>query len=392
MKLALFAATTGYQIRVFEEAARALGLEVRLATDRCHHLDDPWADRAIAVRFEDESVPQELLDFAPEAVVAVGDRPAYAAALAAQACGVRFHSPEAVRNAGDKHRARDCFRRAGMLVPVYRNDGVAPGFPCVVKPTRLSGSRGVIRANDQAEFEAAVRRVAALREPGEIIAEEYIDGREFAVEGLVTDGHLQMLALFDKPDPLVGPYFEETIYATPSRESLAVQQAIEETAQRAVTALGLSDGPVHAEMRVNERGVWMLEAAARPIGGLCARALRFNGGVTLEALILRHALGEPLPELKLDGPASGVMMIPVPGHGMLESVSGAEGDDDIVITAKLGEQLIPLPEGRSYPGFIFARAGTPEEVTELLRAKHACLQFRLLGVLPVTGAASRTDD
>lgn len=390
MKLALFAATTGYQIRVFESAARALGLDVRLVTDRCHLLDDPWADRAIAVRFEDDVVPEELVAFAPDAIAAVGDRPAYAAALAARACGVRFHPPQAVRNAGDKHLARDCFRRAGLLVPVYRHDAVAPGYPCVVKPTRLSGSRGVIRANGEREFAAAVRRIQALGEPGEILAEEYIEGREFALEGLVSGGVLRVLALFDKPDPLVGPYFEESIYVTPSRETAAVQQAITETAQRAVTALGLTDGPVHAEMRVNERGVWMLEAAARPIGGLCARALSFNGEVTLEEVILRHALREPLPPLVLDGPASGVMMIPVPGHGVLEAVEGAGGDDDIVITAKLGTRMVPLPEGRSYPGFIFARGDTPAEVERVLRVKHAGLKFRLLGVLPVTNSLSQS--
>ena len=383
MKLALFAATTGYQIRVFEEAARALELEVRLVTDRCHLLDDPWADRAIPVRFESDAVPHELIDFAPDGIVAVGDRPAYAAALAAQACGVRFHSPDAVRNAGDKHRARDCFGAAGLLVPAYRYDGLAPGFPCVVKPTRLSGSRGVIRANDPAEFAAAVKRIQAIPDHGEILAEEYIPGREFALEGLVTAGRLRVLAVFDKPDPLEGPYFEESIYVTPSDGPV---DEMERVAQQAVTALGLSDGPVHAEMRVNPQGVWMLEAAARPIGGLCARALSFNGGVTLEEVILRHALGEELLELVLDGPASGVMMVPVPGHGILESVTGGEGDDDIVITAKLGSTLIPLPEGRSYPGFIFARGATPTEVERKLRSKHQRLQFTLLGVLPVTSA------
>ena len=384
MKLALFAATTGYQIRVFEQAARALGLDVRLVTDRCHLLDDPWADRAIAVRFDATAVPRELIDFGPDAVVAVGDRPAYAAALAAQACGVRFHSPEAVLNAGDKHRARDCFRRAGLLVPAYRADGMAPGFPCVVKPTRLSGSRGVIRANNATEFAAAVKRIQAIEDHGEILAEEYIPGLEFALEGLVTAGRLRVLAVCDKPDPLEGPFFEECIYVTPSRGPVA---GIETVAQDAVVALGLSDGPVHAEMRVNERGVWMLEAAARPIGGLCARALSFNQGMTLEEVILRHALREKLPALTLDGPASGVMMIPVPGHGVLESVTGADGDPDVIITAKPGEVLVPLPEGRSYPGFIFARAATSDGVERTLRAKHRQLKFNLLGVLPVKAKA-----
>lgn len=384
MKLLIFATTTGYQIREFEQAARRLGHEVRLATDRCHLLDDPWADRAMAVRFDDASpVVGDALAFAPDGIVAVGDKPAWAAARVAAALGVRFHPPESVRNASDKHRSRDCFRRAGLLVPIYRHDLTAPGFPCVVKATRLSASRGVIRANNEAECAAALRRVRAIDGHGDILVEEYIPGREFALEGLVTAGRLRTLAIFDKPDPLEGPFFEETIYVTPSRESESVRQAITAAAQQAVTALGLTDGPVHAEMRVNDRGVWMLEAAARPIGGLCARALRFNGGVTLEEVILRHALGEALPALTLDGPASGVMMIPVPGHGILESVTGHEGDEDVVITAKLGEHLVPLPEGKSYPGFIFARGATPADVERNLREKHARLRFQLLSALPI---------
>jgi biotin carboxylase len=382
MKLLLFATTTGYQIREFEAAARRLGLDVRLATDRCHLLDDPWADRAIPVRFEDDAVPPAISRFAPDAIAAVGDRPAVKAALAAEACGVRFHPAEAARNAADKRRARDCFRRAGMLVPDYRT-GAAPSFPCVVKATRLSGGRGVIRANDEAAFQAAVKRIRAIPGHGEIQAEAYVEGREYALEGLVSDGRLRVLALFDKPDPLTGPYFEETIYVTPSREREDIQRAIAETAQQAVSALGLTQGPVHAEMRVNGGGVWILEAAARPIGGLCARALRFNGGTPLEEVILRHALGETLPTLAVDGPAAGVMMIPVPGHGILDQVRGADDDPDIVITAKQGECLVPLPEGKSYPGFIFARGATPAAVESTLRAKHARLEFRLLAALPV---------
>jgi len=381
MKILLFATTTGYQIREFEAAARRLGFEVRLATDRCHLLDDPWADRAIPVRFEDEAVPPEILAYAPQAIAAVGDRPAQKAALAAVVCGVAFHPPEAVRRANDKRLARDCFRRAGLLVPAYARDH-APGFPCVVKPTRLSGSRGVIRANNAEEFAAAVERIRRIPDHGEIQAEAYIDGPEFALEGIVTHGRLQVFALFDKPDPLTGPFFEETIYVTPSREPQSVQDAIAETTQQAVTALGLTHGPVHAEMRVNQQGVWMLEVAARPIGGLCARALRFNGGVPLEEIILRHAAGETLPPLTLDGPASGVMMIPVPGHGILESVTGYDAaDTDVILTAKVGERLVPLPEGKSYPGFLFARADTPADVEAKLRRMHARLHFRLLPIL-----------
>ncbi len=268
-------------------------------------------------------------------------------------------------------------------------------YPCVLKPLGLSASRGVIRANDPTEFSAAFERiravlhsadVARLREQQDefIQIESFIPGREFALEGLLAGGRLHTVAIFDKPDPLDGPYFEETIYVTPSREPAATQQAIIEAAQQAASALSLIEGPLHAEMRVNRHGVWMLEVAARPIGGLCARVLP-----ELCESILRHAAGErPVIVPRLDG-ASGVMMIPVPRAGIYERTSGLDealavpGIEDVAITAKQGQKLERLPEGNSYPGFIFARAGTPQAVERALRNAHAKLSFEILEALRV---------
>src|SRR5437870_10666834 len=241
---------------------------------------------------------------------------------------------------------REVFRDAGLPVPWFRRFLVAPlpepslagiFFPCVLKPLSLSASQGVMRANSQDEFLAAASRLRRLLESAEIrstrepyldqlLVEGYIPGREVAVEGLLTDGTLRVLAIFDKPDPLEGPYFEETIYVTPSRLPESVQRAIEKCARDAVRSLGLSHGPVHAEFRINDDGVWPLEVAPRPIGGLCARALRFSfegesGPIGLEELLLRHALellGRNSPRERI---ASGVMMIPVPKSGVLDRKS-----------------------------------------------------------------------
>jgi biotin carboxylase len=217
--------------------------------------------------------------------------------------------------------------------------------------------------------------------------ESYIPGREFALEGLATDGELRAIAIFDKPDPLEGPFFEETIYVTPSRESDDVQRELIRTAEQAVRALGLRHGPVHAELRHNAEGAWMLEAHARPIGGLCAKALRFSGGIPLEEVILRHALGEDVSSLQLEEGASGVMMIPIPKGGVFHSVSGIEdaarvcGVEDVIITAKAGQHLIPLPEGASYLGFIFARGAEPDAVEHALHAAHGNLRFEIATAL-----------
>jgi biotin carboxylase len=407
--LLLFAATTGYQIRVFADAARRLGVDFTLATDRCHVLDDPWGDRAIAVKFDRIRESLDTLRGVHfdgprfDGVAAVGDQPAVLAAEAARMLGIPFHPPAAARACRDKYLARQLYQAAGLRVPQFframltddpRALAELAPYPCVLKPLSLSGSRGVIRANNQTEFIAAFQRVKNIGEH-HLQVESYIPGREFAIEGLVTDGQLQPLAIFDKPDPLEGPFFEETIYVTPSREPAEVQQALTETTARAVKALGLRHGPVHAELRYNAQGAWMLEAAARPIGGLCARALRFRNAdgqagmpVPLEELILRHALGEDVSQARLEGPASGVMMIPIPKDGIYESVEGTDRAaavpliEDVVITAKEGQRMLPLPEGSSYLGFIFARGDSAETVDAALRRAHVELRFHIATALP----------
>jgi len=282
-----------------------------------------------------------------------------------------------------------------MPVPEFRRLALADAphaivrFPCVLKPLDGSASRGVIRADNQEEFLEAASRIGRMQQ-GDLIVEDYIPGREFALEGVVTAGQLQTLALFDKPDPLEGPYFEETIYVTPSREPEAIQQRIRETAQSAVTALGLTDGPVHAEMRVNQQGVWILEAAARPIGGLCARVLRFAPPhMTLEQLLLRHSLGDDVTDAKMAPGSHGVMMIPIPHAGVYRGVEGLEdarrvpGVEDVIITAKEGQEMLPLPEGSTYLGFLFFRGESIDLVLDGLRQVHRRLKFVFLPALPV---------
>ncbi len=410
-RILIIASVTGYQTREFAAAARRLGFEPVLATDQCHRLDDPWADGAITVRFHQAARYAGVLaaNGPFDGIVAVGDRPAFLASTAAQRLGAKFHPPAAVEACRSKFLARERFRAAGLNVPGYfrvpagadsRELASRARFPCVLKPLGLSASRGVIRADDPRQFAEAFDRIRTLLTTVEIRmqrdeqnlyiqVEDFIPGREFALEGIVTGGCLHALALFDKPDPLNGPFFEESIYVTPSREPESVQQGILDTAQRAVAALGLTDGPLHAEMRVNRSGVWMLEAAARPIGGLCAKALRFDGGVTLEELILRHAVGEDISEIRLADPASGVMMIPIPRGGVYHAVEGVEqaraieGIEDVIVTAVEGQKLVPLPEGSSYLGFIFARGPRPGLVENALRLAHERLRFEIATALPV---------
>jgi hypothetical protein len=424
-RLLLFTGKLGYQTRSFEDAALKLGVQLVYVTDRCHQLEDPWGDRAIAVHFENPEVAayttiESLRGQDVDGILALGDRPAIAAAYAARGLGIAYNHPASVEACRNKLRMREIFRDAGLRVPWFRNLPIHPTpepsllgipYPCVLKPLSLSASQGVVRANNREEFLAAAARVRRLLESPEIrstrepnldqmLVEGYIPGKEVAVEGLLTDGHLRALAVFDKPDALEGPYFEETIYVTPSRLPPAGQRAIEQCARDAARALGLSQGPIHAEFRINEHGVWPVEIAARPIGGLCARALRFLLGaekelIGLEELLLRHALESPGTDSPRESLASGVMMIPVPKSGVFEAVSGEEAAravpdiTDLLITARLHDYIAAWPEGSSYLGFLFARASDPEEVEQAIRNAHEKLAFTISPRLPVEHPATR---
>ncbi len=424
-RLLLFTAKLGYQTRSFEDAAHKLGVQLVYVTDRCHQLEDPWGDQAIAVHFETPeaaayTVMEALRGQDIGGILALGDRPAAAAAYAARGLGVRYNHPAAVEACRSKLRMKEVFRDAGLSVPWFRNLPIDPApepvllgisYPCVLKPLSLSASQGVVRANNREEFLAAAARVRRLLKSTEILAtreanldqmlvEGYIPGREVAIEGLLEDGALSILAIFDKPDPLEGPYFEETIYVTPSRLPESLQRAIEKCARDAARALGLSHGPIHAEFRVNDDGVWPLEVAPRPIGGLCARALRFSfereaDPIGLEELLVRHALELPGSNSPRERIASGVMMIPVPKSGILQGLSGEEGArsipgiTELSITARLHDAIAAWPEGSSYLGFLFARGSAPEKVEQALREAHEKLSFTITSGLPVEHPATR---
>jgi biotin carboxylase len=414
-RLLILASKLGYQTRSFADAAKALGTDVVFASDRCHQLEDPWADGAIAVRFEEpEEAARRIVKQSfvrpVDGVIALGDRSTTTAAFTARALGFAYNSPESVENCRSKLRQREVLRDSGLPVPGFfsfrldkRVEKILPRvqFPCVVKPLRLAASQGVIRANSPEEFQAAVERIKHLLESPEVkvtrepdldrlIVERYIPGGEVAVEGLLTRGKLRVLAVFDKPDPLEGPYFEETLYVTPSRLPDDVYDRLLDCADRTVHALGLTHGPVHSEFRINNEGPWVLEAAPRPIGGLCSRALRFGPDrIFLEELLVRHAMGLPGTDLDREDDASGVMMIPVPKSGVLGKVEGEDqaratpGIEDIQITARLHDAIAAWPEGASYLGFLFAHGKTPAEVEAALRQAHRQLKFEIAEQLPV---------
>jgi biotin carboxylase len=408
-RLLLLVSPTTYRAGAFLDAAQSLGVEVVRGIDVPGGLRD-WWDVPLALDFTDlEGATRAIVDYASErpieAIVAVDDSATLLATSAAAALGLPHNSPAAAEAARDKGIMRALFAEAKVPSPVFRRFPLTADpadiagqvtYPCVVKPLRLSGSRGVIRADQPGELIAAFYRVERLLladgnplEGTAILVEDFIPGFEVALEGLLTPNGLVVLALFDKPDPLDGPFFEETIYVTPSRLPPETQAAIAACAAKAAAAMGLTDGPIHAELRVNQDGPWMLEIAGRSIGGLCSTILQFGTGMCLEELLLRHALGLEVSSYDRQGEAAAVMMIPIPSSGLLKKVSGIEAAasvpsiEGVEITAKVGGSIVALPEGSSYLGFIFARAADPATAEAALREAHQRLHFEIKPTLQV---------
>ncbi len=411
-RVLLLLPTTSYRNDDFLAAAKKLEVEIVGVENYCHRLAPLWGMGPIqSVPFDqpEVAVTQVLaaLGRKPDAVLAVDDSGLELAALLRERLHLPGNTAAAVRLTRDKLAFRRLLQSRDLNCPDFYhlgNDVQAATllpllqFPVVVKARRLSASRGVVRADTPHAYAQAVLWVRGIQVKADrdaarlgLVVESFIAGREHALEGLLEDGQLRVLALFDKPDPLDGPYFEETLYVTPSRLPQATQDEIAQTVQRACELAGLSRGPIHAEMRVNEQGVWLLEIAARSIGGLCGRTLRHALGISLEELILRHALDRPLPQTQ-PGEASGVMMIPIPGRGIflgaqnLDSALQVAGISDIQITASPGQLIAPPPEGASYLGFIFAHGMSPHAVESSLRLAHQRLVFEIQADIPVNQA------
>jgi formate-dependent phosphoribosylglycinamide formyltransferase (GAR transformylase) len=400
--------TTTYKASDFLAAAEKLRLSIVVASEEASALEGLNPEGLLTLNFRDpEGCAEKVAAFARglpiDVVVAVDEQTAVAGSAISEALNLPHNPIAAVQAAADKAMMRELLAKAGVPAPRARLFQLAEGpgaampfvrFPCVVKPTFLAASRGVIRANDGAELAAAWARVAKLLSEPEltargggaarqILVEDFVPGAEVAVEGILKDGRLTVLAIFDKPDPLEGPFFEETIYVTPSRMPAPDQEKLADAARDAAVALGLRDGPVHAELRWNERGPWVIEIAARSIGGLCSRTLQFGIRMSLEELVLRHALGQDVDRTPLSDMAAGVMMIPIPRGGVYQGVEGLEEAkavtdiEDAVITAHPTQPIVALPEGGRYLGFLFSRAETPGRAEAALREAHARLSFRI---------------
>lgn len=399
-RLLLISHHNSYRIAPYIKAAKNLALEVTIASQGKHSLVSEIAD-GIHIDFGDIEGSIGLIleqhrihPFA--GVLGSDDLTVELAARVANALELPHNPPQAARWSYRKDQARAKLSQEGCPVPLHRLlDLTQPiadqlhdlPWPCVAKPLSMSASRGVIRADDKKEMIAACERirpiVAEASTPFErehLLIEEYIDGIEIAFEGYLDHGTLHTLTIFDKPDPLTGPFFEETIYVTPSSLSQSVQMSIRDVIQHACDVYGLTTGAIHAECRIDEQDrVWILEIASRTIGGDCGRTLA-DDGFGIEELAISLAIGSPV-DIQLSEQARGVMMIPIREAGLLKRVEGLlEANkvnliDSIDIIIPQGHELTPLPEGNQYLGYIFASGDSSEEVVDAIREAYERLNI-----------------
>ena len=386
MRLLLLTPRGSYRIGDFLTAAESLGCDVVVASDVASAI--PGA--VLAVPFDDpEAVARLLADSlgVVDGVVGTDGNAVAVAAAVARQMGRSTNSAASLRSARHKHLQRlaagaaDVFQPAFRLVVGRDTEGWSD-FPAVVKPVDGSASRGVLRADSLTDLNEAIERVQKLvgcKAP--LLVEQFVPGIEVVVEGLLRSGHLEVIAVFDKPDTPTGPTFPETLLVAPARLDAKTTQHVVRVAERATEAIGLTEGPVHVECKVDGSRVWFIELAARTIGGLCSRSLN-HGGVSLEELVIRHAAGMPLPNRDLIG-ATGVLMLPVLTAGRVAAVHGmeaaraVEGVTEVVISVGVGEEVLPLPEGDRYAGFVFAGGATADNVEAALRQAWAKLEIEI---------------
>jgi len=390
--------SASYRTSAFITVVEKLDLKVLVISDKSQVFSGKYPDNLMIINFHHwKDRLDEISEWSErnglKAVIGVDEESIVLAANLSNYLKVEHNPVESVLLTKDKYLMRFELKNARLNSPWFKRFSIhdSPNkiineisFPCVIKPTFLSASRGVIRVNTTKELAKGIKTINELlsleeiRERGGeqsdwILVEEYIPGKEVAIEGIVSESKLKVLAVFDKPEPPVGPTFEETIFVTPSILPEKTLYSLFKTAQNAVNALGIVKGPVHIEVRINSRGNYILECASRSIGGLCSKILEFQGGMSLEELILRSYLGRNVEKSKLTGSARGVMMMPTEKMGTLKEIRGVEnalnvkGVIDLQITVKPGEKLEPLPKGDRYLGFIFAEDENQELVIKALK-------------------------
>lgn len=396
----LVAPPDSYRVAPYIAAAKKLGVAIKIASHGEHSLVNEIAE-GIHISLDSPDAAVETIVSSSEkynfrGIVAADDKATEIVARAAKALNLPHNPPAAVHLTRWKHKARKVLKDAGLPVPRHwiatfddiQNDKLPDiSFPCVIKPLNLSASRGVIRCNHLKELKDAAERVSKIVENlneadsnSKALIESFIPGKEVALEAILQQGKLIPIAMFDKPDPLDGPYFEETYYVTPSRVSSSQQHEIAKTIQAACAAYGLTTGPVHAELRLNGDEIYIIEIAARTIGGECAKLVEFASNRSLESIVIEYAMGINADTVTLES-AAGVMMIPTPRSGILRRLEGVlnaqsvKNIKSVNLAIREGHELVTLPEGASYLGFIFATAETPESVESALRSAYEKLKI-----------------
>lgn len=401
----LLVPTETYRAEAFITGAAALGVSLTIASERRQAMAASMGRRTLVVSMQNPEVGLKQIEQAADnmqfdAIISVDDGGLATAALASKKLGLKYISTNSAQMSNNKIAMRKRLEQTEISKPWFLvhkptnkisiTTGAIPSFPIIVKPASLSGSIGVMRIDAPEDVESALALCESIQmDHGcggdtQTLIEQYISGVECAVEAMVFNDQLKILAIFDKPRPLEGPYFAETIYVAPSERDREIQNKLQSTLEEARKALEIKTGPIHAEFRItSDREVYLIELAARSIGGMCSNAIPLSGGRSLEELIIAEALGMEIPEFAIENQASGVFMMPVPAKGVLRSISGVEEAKstrwitNVTLSMMINSEVSPIPYDARYVGFIFAKAPTSRAVVEALEEAFKKIEIEI---------------
>ena len=379
-KLLLVIPENSYKSNDFVVAAEKLGIDFLIITDS-EQVSSKFSDTVIINKFDAELNKNNLKKLKDVTHVLPVDHSALKfSGYLVDLLEVKGNKLESINLSMNKYESRKIFN---SLLDIKVNNEIIKNIDdvntfinkngtSVLKPIYGTASKSVLKINNVEKNKEQIEKLMQDCFDQDLVIEEYIDGKEYALEGTIINSELKKIVIFDKPVEYKHPYFEESIYITPSELSSEAEKRVVSIVDKACKKIGLEDGPVHVEFKINENQIFIIEINPRMIGGLCSRCLSFGlFKVSLEEIILHAFMNNELKNIELLNNYVGVLMIPTPKSGKFISINKEELEkipniSNVEITVPEGSDLLEPPYGDKYLGFAFSQGIDKKTVNESL--------------------------
>ncbi len=379
-KLLLVIPENSYKSNDFVVAAEKLGIDFLIITDS-EQVSSKFSDTVIINKFDAELNKNNLKKLKDVTHVLPVDHSALKfSGYLVDLLEVKGNKLESINLSMNKYESRKIFN---SLLDIKVNNEIIKNIDdvntfinkngtSVLKPIYGTASKSVLKINNVEKNKEQIEKLMQDCFDQDLVIEEYIDGKEYALEGTIINSELKKIVIFDKPVEYKHPYFEESIYITPSELSSEAEKRVVSIVDKACKKIGLEDGPVHVEFKINENQIFIIEINPRMIGGLCSRCLSFGlFKVSLEEIILHAFMNNELKNIELLNNYVGVLMIPTPKSGKFISINKEELENipnisNVEITVPEGSDLLEPPYGDKYLGFAFSQGIDKKTVNESL--------------------------